>query len=111
MPAKQETPKKQRPVYAAEKIDGDLPEDATMPRTGPRMDPDLKEALLVAAGDPGNWYCIGTYQSENGAKTTQKRFQKHELELPKGEWELESRRQRPEDGSARTSKLYAKFLG
>lgn len=111
-PAKQEQKQpKQRPIYKAEKVDGDLPEDITLPRTGPRMDPDLKEALQVAFEDPGIWYCVGVYRSDNGAKTKQKQFQKHELELPKGEWELETRRVHAEDGVTRHSKLYAKFLG
>jgi hypothetical protein len=112
MPTSQEAKtEKPRPVYIAEKMDGELPEDVTLPRTGPRMAPELREALLVAQSDPNEWYCVGKYRSENGAKTTQKRFQRHELELPKGEWELETRRVRAEDGITRWSNLYAKFLG
>lgn len=113
MPGKKDDtkPPRQRPVYVAERIDGDLPEDITLPRSGPRMDPRLKEALQVAAEDPGAWYCVGVYTSDTGARNTQKRFQRHELELPKGEWELESRRSHAEDGVTRHSKLYAKFCG
>jgi hypothetical protein len=100
----------QRPEYQAEKV-GELPEDVTMPRTGPRTDPKFTEAMNVAQDDKGTWYCVATYKSDNGAKTMAKRIEKKEVKLPAGEWELETRRIQAPNGNGRWSKLYAKFLG
>src|SRR5687768_12307170 len=62
-----------RPTYAAERVQ-ELPEDLTAPKTGARPDPKLIEALQVAMGDPGQWYCVGTYQSKDGARAMLKRM-------------------------------------
>ena len=103
-----------RPEYKAEKITGELPADLTMPRSGPRTDPALTEALTVAQSDPGEFYCVATFQSANGARTLLKRIQKEQVKVPVGDWDFEARRiQAPgtDDTSVRWSKLFAKFLG
>lgn len=103
-----------KPVYAAEKVTK-LPADLTLPRNGPRTSPELIEALQVAQGDPGEWYCVGTFQSANGARTALKRIQKGDTKIPNGEWEFEARRvEAPNstpDEPVRWSKLYAKLTG
>lgn len=103
--------KRQRPEYKAEKLEGDLPDDVTQPRSGPRTDPSFTEAMLVAQADPGGWYCVATYKSDNGAKTMAKRIDKKEVKIPAGEWELETRRIQAPNGDGRWSKLYARFIG
>lgn len=112
-----ETPKtnaRPKPTYAAEKVT-ELPADLTLPRSGPRTSPEFIEALQVAQADAGEWYCVATFQSANGAKTALKRIQKGEAKIPAGEWDFEARRvEAPESTEAnpvRWSKLYAKFLG
>jgi hypothetical protein len=102
--------RRQRPEYAAQKV-GELPDDVTLPRTGPRTDPSFTEAMVVAQGDPDEWYCVATYKSENGARTMLKRIDRKEVRLPAGEWELETRRIRSPEGDGRWSKLYARFIG
>lgn len=103
-----------KPVYAAEKVT-ELPADLTLPRSGPRTNPEFIEALQVAQADAGEWYCVGTYQSATGAKTALKRIQKGEAKIPAGEWDFEARRVEAPDSTEaepkRWSKLYAKFLG
>lgn len=102
-----------RPEYKAEKV-SELPADLTLPRSGPRTDPALTEALTVAQGDPGEFYCVATFQSANGARTLLKRIQNEQVKVPVGDWEFEARRiQAPgtDDTSVRWSKLFAKFLG
>jgi hypothetical protein len=102
--------KRGRPIYAAEKVDG-VPADVTLPRSGPRTDPLFTEAMLVAQGDPGEWYCVATYKSDNGAKTMAKRIDRGEVKIPSGSWELETRRIQSADGNGRWSKLYALYRG
>jgi hypothetical protein len=110
MPTPQSDRKRQRPDYVAEKVD-ELPPDMVRSRTGPRTDPNFTEAMTVAQGDPGVWYCVATYKSDNGAKTMTKKIEKKDVRLPAGEWELETRRIQAPNGDGRWSKLYAKFLG
>jgi hypothetical protein len=110
--------RRQKPEYKAEKVD-ELPDDVVMPRSGPRTDPTFTEAMLVAQSDPNSWYCVGTYRSEQGAKTMAKRImigrggdtRPIEIQLPKGEWDFETRRIESPNANGRWSKLYAKFLG
>lgn len=102
--------KRQRPEYVAVKVE-ELPLDVTLPRKGPRTDPRFTEALLIAQADPKVWYCVATYKSDNGAKTMVKRIDKKDVKLPKGAWELETRRITAPDGVGRWSKLYAKYDG
>lgn len=107
-----------RPTYAAEKVQ-ELPADLTMPKSGPRPDPKFIEALQVAMSDPGEWYCVGTYQSANGARSMLKRVtlpddNAKKVKLPgPGDWEVQARRVQAPGGdeNARWSKLFAKFLG
>jgi hypothetical protein len=103
-----------KPIYAAEKV-AELPADLMLSRNGPRTDPAFVEALQVAQNDPGSWYCVGTFQSANGAKTALKRIQKGEATIPNGEWEFEARRIEAPSSTAvnpvRWSKLYAKLVG
>lgn len=103
-----------KPTYAAEKVT-ELPADLTLPRSGPRTDPKLVEALQVAQKDAGEWYCVATFQSANGAKTLLKRIQKKEMNIPSGDWEFEARRvEAPESTSekpVRWSKVFAKYAG
>lgn len=103
-----------KPVYAAEKVT-ELPADLTLPRSGPRTSPELVEALQTAQADAGEWYCVATYQSANGARTALKRIQNKKVTVPAGDWDFEARRiEAPgstEETPVRWSKLYAKFLG
>jgi hypothetical protein len=103
-----------KPTYAAEKVT-ELPTDLTLPRSGPRTDPAFVEALQTAQGDAGEWYCVATFQSAIGARTSLKRIQQKKVTIPAGEWDFEARRiEAPESTEAepvRWSKLYAKFLG
>lgn len=115
-----------RPTYAAEKVES-LPEDLTLPRSGSRTDPAFIEALQVAQADAGVWYCVGTFQSANGARSLLKRIQKGMKpdatpeqkkaapQVPAGDWDFEARRiEAPGSTEAdpkRWSKLYAKALG
>lgn len=103
-----------KPTYAAEKV-AELPTDLTLPRSGPRTDPAFVEALQTAQADAGEWYCVGTFQSANGARTSLKRIQNKKVTIPAGEWDFEARRiEAPRSTEAepvRWSKLYAKFLG
>lgn len=103
-----------KPTYAAEKVE-ELPADLTLPRSGPRTSPAFIEALQVAQADAGEWYCVATFQSANGARTALKRIQNKKVSIPSGEWEFEARRvEAPgstEDEPVRWSKLYAKYAG
>lgn len=103
-----------KPTYAAEKVT-ELPADVTMPRSGPRTNHAFVEALQVAQGDAGEWYCVGTFESANGAKNALKRIQKGETVIPAGEWDFEARRIEAPDSTSekptRWSKLYARSLG
>jgi len=101
-----------RPVYAAKKVDV-VPDDAAQPREGPRTPRDFTTAMNVAMDDPGEWYEVGDYQSENGAKNMLKRIQRQDVKVPGGpdtKWEILPRRVDKPDGK-RGSKLFAKFLG
>jgi hypothetical protein len=104
-----------KPTYKAEKMTGELPADLTLPRSGPRTDPAFTEAMTVAQADPGEFYCVATFQSANGARTLLKRIQKNEVKIPTGDWDLEARRvsapDSTEENPVRWSKLFAKFLG
>jgi hypothetical protein len=104
-----------RPTYAAAKVSGELPEDLKLTRSGPRTDPAFIEALQVCQGDPGEWYEVATFQSQNGAKTALKSIEKKERKIPAGQWDFEARRvEAPtstEEAPVRWSKLYAKYLG
>lgn len=103
-----------RPEYKAEKV-SELPPDLTMPRSGPRTDPAFVEAMTVAQADPGEFYCVATFQSANGARTLLKRIQAQKVNIPAGDWDLEARRVEAPDSKpekpVRWSKLFAKFLG
>lgn len=103
-----------KPTYAAEKV-SDLPTDLTLPRSGPRTDPKLIEAMQTAQADAGEWYCVGTFESANGARTAMKRIQAKKVTIPTGEWNIEARRieapNSTEAAPVRWSKLYAKYLG
>lgn len=112
-----ETPKggaRPKPTYAAEKV-SELPADLTLPRSGPRTDPKLIEALQTAQADAGEWYCVGTFESANGARTALKRIEKKAVTIPSGDWDFEARRveapNSTEAAPVRWSKLYAKYLG
>lgn len=103
-----------KPTYAAEKV-AELPADLTMPRSGPRTNAKFIEALQVAQSDAGEWYCVGTFESANGAKNALKRIQKGDTTIPAGEWDFEARRIEAPDSTVaepkRWSKLYARSLG
>jgi hypothetical protein len=103
-----------RPTYAAAKV-AELPKDLKLTRSGPRTDPAFIEALQVCQGDPGEWYEVATFQSQNGAKTALKSIEKKERKIPAGQWDFEARRvEAPtstEEAPVRWSKLYAKYLG
>ena len=112
-----------RPIYAARKV-GELPEDATLPRKGPRTDPKFTKAMLDAQADPTHdWWEVGWYKSDNGAKHMAKRIDRHEVKIPAGRWEMDTRRVDlatlpPEErkrlgapDSGRWSVLYAKYVG
>ncbi len=104
-----------RPTYAANKVSGDLPDDLKLTRSGPRTDPAFIEALQVCQGDPGEWYEVAVFQSQNGAKTALKAIEKGDRKIPAGQWDFEARRvEAPtstQDEPVRWSKLYAKYLG
>lgn len=110
MAVQEQTRTRQIPEYGASKVT-DLPEDVVMPRSGPRTPPSFTEAMLVAQADPEVWYCVATYKSDNGAKTMAKRIDEKKVKIPKGDWEIETRRIKSPDGESRWSKLYARFLG
>lgn len=104
-----------KPTYVAEKIEGELPADLTLPRSGPRTDPKLVEAFQVAQKDAGEWYCVATFQSANGAKTLLKRIKDKQINIPSGDWEIEARRvEAPTsttENPVRWSKVFAKYTG
>src|SRR5215471_182890 len=112
-----------RPIYAARKV-GELPEDATQPRKGPRTDPKFTKSMLEAKADPDRtWWEVGTYKSDNGAKHMAKRIEQNQVKIPAGRWEMDTRRidletltteERKRLGapaSGRWSVLYAKYVG
>lgn len=108
---------RQRPVYEPKIVD-EIPEDVTLPRSGPRPDPKFMEGLQFAMAHPGSQVELGLWMSENGAANQYKRINKGEIKLPVGEWEMETRRMYAEDGAVDTngrpkrwSKLYARYEG
>lgn len=105
-----------KPTYKAEKLNSnELPADLTLPRSGPRTDPKMVEAFQVAQKDAGEWYCVATFQSANGAKTLLKRIKDKAVNIPSGDWEIEARRVEAPDSTPeapkRWSKVFAKYAG
>lgn len=105
-----------KPTFAAEAVD-QIPESLNLRKGGPkgtRVDPAFTAAVEQAAQNPGQTFCVATYQSRDGAKNLEKKIIAGKIKLPKGEWDVNSARV---EGPGHTdenpvvwSKLYVQLL-
>lgn len=96
MPETQRGGARARPSYESYKVDK-IPDDITLPRNGPRLDPKFTKGLQNAMNEPGTTWVLGEYESDNGANNLYKRIDKGEIKLPVGDWIIETRRAWMED--------------
>lgn len=96
------------PSYKLEKVGNELPEQEAGGRS--RLYFDL---LTKVTEDPGEWYQVAHFKTPTGATTALKAIQNKDREVPKGEWEFETRKvANPENPAGpRHSKLFARFMG
>lgn len=98
------------PKYGAEKISGDLPDDAPQGRS------NLYIGLLapIATEDNvGEWFQVAYFKTPTGASNAKKAIVSGERPIPAGNWEVEARKVTNPDAPAGTkhSKLYVRYLG